>query len=503
MKVYIIGAGPGDPGLLTLKAKAVLEMADVVVYDYLANDSFLTFCRPDAECIYVGKKSGNHTLPQDRINALLVDKAREGKVIARLKGGDPYIFGRGAEEAEELLEAGIPVEVVPGVTSAVAAAACAGIPLTHRKYASSVSFITGHEDLTKRESALHWNALAKSSSTLVFFMGMKNLFAIAQNLIVGGRSAETPVALVRWGTTCRHTSIVSTLADVAMAAERDGFKAPCLIIVGEVVCLASTLNFFERRPLLGKGIVVTRAREQASKLLEQLAELGACCYQFPTIEVRPLDDYAKVEQTILRLRDYDWLVFTSANGVKYFWEYLGEVGLDTRILGGIKVAAIGPATAIALAGRGVNADLVPEQYVTESLVTRLLEQDMAGARVLIPRAREARELLPEELAKVGVKVQVLPLYEIVPAEADQEALLAAMATGEIHCITFASSSTVDNFFAHIQSETVEAVRPGVKLACIGPVTAKTLEKHGFIADIVPTDYTIPALVDALVDAFKV
>ncbi len=497
MKVYLLGAGPGDPGLLTVKAKEILETADVVVYDYLANEEFLDYCRSDAEIIYVGKKGGDHTLPQDQINALLVEKAKEGKVIARLKGGDPYVFGRGAEEAEELLEAGLSFEVVPGVTSAVAAPAYAGIPVTHRKYASSVSFITGHEDPTKNESAHNWEALAKSASTLVFFMGVKNLPMIAENLIKAGMNPDTPAALVRWGTTCRQRSMTATLATVADEARRLGFKPPSLIIVGEVIRLRDTLNYFEKKPLLGKGIVVTRAREQASGLARTLRDMGACVVQFPTIKIQQLLDDAPIEEAILKLGTYDWLVFTSVNGVRHFWRVLGDIGLDTRVLGGLRIAAIGPATAEALAEKGVKADFVPPKYVAESVVQGMLELGVAGTRVLIPRAREAREVLPEELRKAGAEVDILPVYETVLDQGKVDSFMERLEAGEIHCVTFASSSTVDNFFSLVPPATLRELAPDVKLACIGPVTAATLERHGFTPHIQPEDFTIPALAEAV------
>lgn len=497
MTVYLIGAGPGDPGLLTIKAKEILERADVVVYDYLANPGFLDYCRADAEIIYVGKKGGDHTLPQDQINALLVEKAKEGKIIARLKGGDPYVFGRGAEEAEELLEAGATFEVVPGVTSAVAAPAYAGIPLTHRQYASSVSFITGHEDPTKEESAHNWEALAKSASTLVFFMGVKNLPMIAQNLIKNGRPADTPVALVRWGTTCRQRTMTATLETVADEAKRLGFKAPSLIVVGDVVKLRPTLMYFENKPLMGKGVVVTRAREQASGLASILEEMGACVIQFPTIEIKQLVDDSPVESAILGLAQYDWLIFTSVNGVKHFWRVLESVGLDSRILAGCEIAAIGPATAEALQAKGIRPDFVPDKYVAEGVVAGLLERGVAGKKVLIPRAKEAREVLPEELRKAGAQVEILPVYETVPAKGKVQDFEAMLEMGEVQCITFASTSTVDNFFAMVSPETLKKLAPEVTLASIGPVTAKTLAGYGFTPHIQPEEFTIPALAQAI------
>ncbi len=497
-KVYLIGAGPGDPGLLTIKGREILERADVVVYDYLANEIFLKYCRKDAQIIYVGKKGGDHTLPQDKINDLLVEKALAGKTVARLKGGDPYIFGRGAEEAQELLKAGADFEIVPGVTSAVAAPAYAGIPLTHRKYASSVSFITGHEDPGKPESALNWKALASGTSTLVFFMGVKNLPHISTMLMENGMRPDMPAALVRWGTTCRHRSMVSTIKDIPGKAVEQGFKPPSLLVVGEVVCLRDELNWFERLPLLGKGVVVTRAREQASGLLRDLSALGACCFEFPTIDIKPLDDYINLHRALRELDSYHWVVFTSVNGVKYFWMELRNLGLDARALGRVRVAAIGPATSAALEERGIHADFVPDKYVAESVVAGLLELGVKDKRVLIPRARIAREVLPQELEKAGAHVQILPVYETGLAEEDGEPILSGIKEGEIHYITFTSSSTVENFFSLIAPDRLlPFVRKGLKLVSIGPVTARTLEGFGFKPDIMPQDYTIPGIIKCL------
>ncbi|BBD09807.1 uroporphyrinogen-III C-methyltransferase [Desulfovibrio ferrophilus] len=495
--VYLIGAGPGDPGLLTVRAKELIETCDIVVYDYLANAEFLSYARPDAEIIYVGKKGGDHTLPQDKINDLLVDRASQGKSIARLKGGDPYVFGRGGEEAEELIAAGLTFEVVPGITAGVAAAAYAGIPVTHRDHTTSVCFITGHEDPTKEKSGHNWDVYAKSTSTLVFYMGVGNLPMIAEKLISGGRDPKTPAALVRWGTRCTQESMVATLETVADEAARRGFKAPSIIIVGGVCSLADKLSWFEKRPLMGKGVVVTRAREQASGFADTLREMGACAFQFPTIEINPLPDYAEVQAAIGQIENYDWLVFTSVNGVLKFWEQLDGMGLDTRVLGGRKVAAIGPATAEALVARGVRPDFVPPKYVAESVVAGLIERGVGqGTKVLIPRARVAREVLPEELSKAGADVTVLPVYETGLNEDGPEELVAKLDAGDIDYVTFTSSSTVENFFQLLAPEKLKQY-PDVKLACIGPVTAKTLAEYGFTPDIQPEDYTIPALAAAL------
>jgi uroporphyrinogen III methyltransferase/synthase len=497
MKVYLIGAGPGDPGLLTIKGREALSKADVIVYDYLANAVFLNFARKDAEILYVGKKGGEHTLPQEEINQLIVNKAKEGKTVARLKGGDPYMFGRGGEEAEELVDAGIPFEVVPGVTSAIAASAYAGIPLTHRSYASSVTFATGHEDPTKPESAHNWEALAKSASTLVFFMGMKNLPEISAKLIAAGMPPRTPAAIIRWGTTPRHKSLVGTLKSLPADAARHGFGAPGLIIVGKVVSMRNKLDWFEKKPLLGKGVVVTRAREQASEMAALLADHGANVIQFPTIEVHPLEDYSEVRKTLGYISSYDWVAFTSVNGVAHFFGQMRAIGVDARALAGCKVAAIGQATAGALMKRGIKADFVPERFVAESAVQGLTALGVSGKRILIPRAKVARDVLPDQLRAAGASVDVLAIYETKPSKAGREEVLEMLRNGEIQCITFGSSSTVENFIDLIPACKLKEY-PDLKFACIGPITAKTLEKYGLTCDFQPTDYTIPALVDILV-----
>ncbi len=500
MKAYLIGAGPGDPGLFTLKGKEVLSRADVVIYDYLADKALLAFARKGAEIVYVGKKGGDHTLPQDGINTLIVEKARQGKVVARLKGGDPYMFGRGGEEAEELIAAGIPFEEIPGVTSGIAGPAYAGIPLTHRAHSSSVTFITGHEDPTKPETAHNWEALAKSASTLVFYMGMKNLPEICRRLTEAGMSPATPAALVRWGTTPRHRSLKSTLAALPADAAKHGFSAPSLIVVGGVVALRETLNWFEKKPLLGKTVVVTRAREQAGESAALLQDLGAEVIQFPTIEIHPLADYSGVDAAVDRLGDYDWVIFTSVNGVRLFWERLKAKGKDARALGGRLVAAIGPATAEALRAKGVEADLIPEKYVAEGVVEGLTARcgkALAGMRLLLPRAAKARDVLPEALGKAGAVVDVLPVYETVPCAERRDEVLKRLQAGEIDCITFGSSSTVENLLGLIPAEELRQY-PNLRLACIGPITAKTLREAGLTCHIQPKEYTIPALAAELV-----
>ena len=498
--VYLIGAGPGDAGLLTLRGKELLEICEVVVYDYLANEDLLAFVRPDAELIYVGKMGGDHTLPQQEINALLTAKAGEGKRVARLKGGDPYMFGRGAEEAEELFKAGIPFEVVPGVTSAIAGPAYAGIPLTHRSHTSSVCFATGHENPLKPESAHDWKALATGASTLVFFMGMKNLPDIVGNLITNGMDPQTPAALVRWGTTPDHRSVAGAVIDLPRLAREGNFTAPSLIVIGSVVRLRESLAWFERKPLLGKGVLVTRSREQASGMVRMLAAEGARVVEFPTIRIEPAVDAAPIREAACRLREYDWAVFTSPNGVDHFWRTLESLRLDARVFAGTFVAAIGPATAEALARKGIIADYVPQSHVAESLLAGLVAQGVAGKKILIPRAETARDVLPHGLKEAGAIVSVVLAYRTLPvcnSEKNTARVLELFETGKIRYISFASSSSVENFFAVVPAKNLRGY-PDLRFACIGPVTAKTLKDAGFCCHIMPEKYTIPALVGAII-----
>jgi uroporphyrinogen III methyltransferase/synthase len=495
--VYLIGAGPGDPGLLTLKGQACIRQADVVVYDYLAAPALLAQAAPGAELIYVGKQGGDHTLSQEGINRLLVEKARAGRVVARLKGGDPFIFGRGGEEAEELVAAGIPFEVVPGVTSAVAAPAYAGIPLTHRDFTSTLAFVTGHEDPTKETSSINWQALASGIGTIVFFMGVKNLPQITARLREHGMPPETPVALIRWGTTNRQRTVsgrLDTIVDLVRAA---GLKAPAIIVVGQVVGLRDKLQWFERRPLLGRNIVVTRARNQASDLVARLSALGANCLEYPTIEVVPLEDNGPLDAAIERLAEYHWLIFTSVNGVRFFFERLFALGLDVRALHQVRTAVIGPVTAEKLRAFGLRSDILPASYRAESIVAAFAEEALDGRRVLLPRAADARPLLPEALRRMGARVDEIVTYRAQPVPAGQEALVRDLANGAVDLVTFTSSSTVTNFKALLPADRLEALMQSVQIASIGPVTTETAEKLGFRVAITAAEYTIPGLCDAI------
>jgi uroporphyrinogen III methyltransferase/synthase len=502
-KVYLIGAGPGDPGLFTLKGKRCLEEADVVVYDSLANPRLLRYAKPDAEVIYVGKQAGKHTLPQEEIGRLLVARARQGKVIARLKGGDPFIFGRGGEEAEELAAAHIPFEVVPGVTAAVAAPAYAGIPLTHRDFTSTVAFITGHEDPTKDETSIAWDKIATGIGTLVFFMGVGRLPEIVGNLMRHGRSPATPAAVIRWGTRAEQEVVTGTLADLPEKCQ--GMEPPALIVVGEVVALREKLSWYETLPLAGKRILITRAREQASSFAAVLEAAGAEVLEFPTIAIAPPESWAPLDGAIGRLREYQWVIFTSANGVRFFWERLQVAERDARDLSGITVCAIGPATAAALQSLGIRPDVVPAEFKAEALVeaigTVTGAEGIRGSRVLLARAAEAREVIPEEFRRRGARVDVVAAYRTVKTAPDMEALRAILRDGRIHAVTFTSSSTV-KYFLDLIGEDAPALLKGVVVASIGPITAKTAARHGIVSHIMPENYTIHALAVALIRHFQ-
>jgi uroporphyrinogen III methyltransferase/synthase len=499
--VYLVGAGPGDPDLITVKAVECLKQADVVIYDFLAAPKLLKYAREDAEVIYVGKKGGDHTLPQDKINELIAEKAKEGHMVVRLKGGDPFIFGRGGEEAEILAQAGIPFEIVPGVTSAIAAPAYAGIPLTHRRYNTSVAFITGHEDPTKEESTIDWSKLATGVGTLVFLMGVKNLPSITEKLIAAGRDPKTPVALVRWGTTPRQVTLTGTLETIVADVKAAGLKPPSIIIVGEVIELRETLNWFEKRPLLGKTVVVTRARAQASDLVDKLSDLGAECLECPTIKVVPPDDWGHLDAAIDNLETYDWLIFTSVNGVSYFFERLYEKGLDVRAVKDVRTAAIGPATAKRLGEFGLKSDIVPETYQAESVLEAFEKEDMEEKRVLLPRAKEARPILPVELVKLGAVVNEITAYQTEQASENLDLLIKRLEEGSIDIVTFTSSSTVKNFKALLPDDRFESLIENVAVASIGPITTDTAKELGFKVDITAEDFTIPGLCEAILQHY--
>ncbi|MCS7025332.1 MAG: uroporphyrinogen-III C-methyltransferase [Bryobacteraceae bacterium] len=484
-KAYLVGAGPGDPGLLTLKGRAVLEQADCVLYDNLANPALLALVKPGAECIYVGKKKSHHPKSQEEICSLLVERARQGLCVVRLKGGDPYLFGRGGEEAEALAQAGVPFEVVPGVTSPSGLSAYAGVPLTHREHTSAVTFVTGHA-----VEAIDW-AKVGHAETLVVLMGLTNIRQIAARLISHGKNPKTPAMAVRWASRPFQQTIVGVLEDIADRTEAAQMKPPATFVIGEVVKLRDQLNWYERLPLFGQRIVVTRARNQATQLSEKLALYGAEVVEFPVIEIAPPDDPSPLDTAIQRLSQYDWLIFTSVNGVQYFLDRLDRSNLDLRQIKG-KICAIGPATRRALEQLHLKVDLMPEQYVAESLVEAFQGQQLAGKRVLLPRAKVARDVVPVALRQQGAEVDVVEAYQTVLPTVDPKTINEIFER-KPDWITFTSSSTVKNFLSLVESERFKSVR----LASIGPVTSETARQLGLRITVEAAEHTMDGLVEAI------
>jgi uroporphyrinogen III methyltransferase / synthase len=489
--VYLVGAGPGDPGLLTARAIELIADADSIFYDRLIPAEALADARADAELRYVGKQPGEASVPQDRIHEQLVERARRGLSVVRLKGGDPFVFGRGGEEAEALRAAGVPFEVVPGVTSGVAAAAYAGIPVTHRDDASAVAFVTGHEDPERDEAALDWNALARFPGTLVLYMGVRNLPLIAERLQTAGRDPDEPAAAVQRGTQPGQRAVVATLATLADAVAEHGLEPPSILVFGAVASRREDLAWLERRPLYGKRIVVTRARAQLSRLAGTLRSLGAEVIELPAIRIEPRLDTPEVRDAIAAISTYALVCLTSPNGARLLFEAMADHGLDARALANATVAAIGPGTAAALAERGVIADIVPERYVAESLARALEKVDVAGRPVLIARAAEARELLPRALADRGAEVDVVALYETVREDPEPEAIEAAQSADYV---TFTSSSTVRNLLAAVGDRFPRAAR----VVSIGPVTTETVREAGLEVHVEAERHDPAGLVEALV-----
>ncbi|HYB98025.1 MAG TPA: uroporphyrinogen-III C-methyltransferase [Candidatus Limnocylindrales bacterium] len=487
-RVYLVGAGPGDPGLLTLRGKEVLEQADVVLYDSLANARLLDHAPPSAQRILVGKRHGRTSVEQEEIEAMLVALARQGKNVVRLKGGDPYIFGRGGEEAQACRAAGIDFEIVPGVTSAIAVPAYAGIPLTHREHSSSVTFVTGQPGSTRPEFEPDWDFLARSGGTLVFLMAMTRIEHIAARLIAAGMDPATPVAAIRWGTLPRQQSVLATLKDIGSKAGEDLKRPPVIFVVGQVAALADELAWYERLPLFGRRVVVTRARAQAGALASLLERAGAWVIEYPTIELTELPIGRDVFD---RLATYDWLVLTSTNGVASFFDQMKAARCDVRQLAGVRVAAIGPVTAAAIEAHGVLVAAQPAEFRAEALLHALGEVD--GKRILLARAEVAREVLPEELRARGACVDVVPVYRTGLPSAPEP----ADSLGSFDVITFTSSSTVTNFDRLCEGRTREIIGDAA-IAAIGPVTAQTIADLGMHVAVMPGDYTIDALAEAII-----
>lgn len=500
--VYLIGAGPGDPGLITVKGRECIARADVILYDHLANDTLLRYARPDAELIYSGKVGGQHNREQRQINELLIAKAGEGKIVARLKGGDPFIFGRGGEECEALVEAGIPFEVVPGVTAGIGATAYAGIPLTHRDVTTSVAFVTGHERPGREESAIDWEKLSLGSGTVVFYMGVKNLPIIARNLIAHGRSPNTPVALIRWGTRPDQQVLTGTLGEIPEKARACGFSAPAVTVVGEVVALRERLRWFDNRSLSGRKIVVTRAADQAGELSALLSAKGAEVFECPTIAIEPPGEWGELDAAVAELSSFDWVVFSSANAVRFFFMRLAALGFDSRAFGRAKVCAVGPRTAEELIPHGIRADLIPPDYKGEGVVTAFTSLGVAGASVLFPRGDKAREVVPAGLTRLGARVVSPVTYRNVRPETIPDPVKESFERGEVDCVTFTSSSTVENLAALLGENRLIGLLERVTVASIGPITSATCRELGLRVAVEPESFTVPALVEAVERHFR-
>ena len=494
--VALVGAGPGDEGLLTLRGKEWLERADVVIYDHLANERLLRFTRPGTEFIYAGKKEGRVTLSQNQINALLIKKARLGETVVRLKGGDPFIFGRGGEETQALTEAGIPFVVVPGVTSPIGVAAYAGIPLTHRDFSSTLSIITGSNEKGKEDAHIDWEKVASRSGTLIFLMGARKLKRIAENLMKYGKDPDTPIAVIQWGTTYRQKTWTGTLNTIVDIALKENIKPPALTIVGEVVNLKPHSDWYETLPLFGKTVVVTRPEAQSEAFMHGLLERGAEPFLFPVIETVPPEDWIPLDHAIQKLDSYDGLIFTSVNGVKFFMRRLKEKGKDVRELKGLRLYAIGPKTEKAVNALGINVDVVPEDFVAESLLDSMGKENIKGKKFLLPRAAVARETLPDQLRAQGAAIDVAPAYRTVRPKIDTGELVRRLKEGSVHAVTFTSSSTVTHFMELIGAK-LKPQLANVAIACIGPVTAKTAENAGLKVDIMAEEYTVDGLIAAL------
>ncbi len=491
-KVYLVGAGPGDPELITLKGRRVLGLADSVLFDHLANDALLDLAPEAAERIYVGKKKAIHSHKQEKIIAMIVERARAGRTVVRLKGGDPFIFGRGGEEVEALAEAGIRYEVVPGVTSPLGIAAYTGVPLTHREHTSVVTFVTGHS-----VEGIDWSKVG-ASETLVIFMGLHFFAEIARELLASGRSPDTPAMAVRWGTRPDQHTVAGTLGTLPALIEEHHLTPPATIIIGDVVRLREKLNWYEKLPLFGKRIVVTRAREQASELSGKLRALGAEVIELPVIALRPLDDYTALDNAIAALPSYDWLIFTSANAVEYFLHRLDRSGSDLRSLRA-KICAIGPATRAAVEALHLKVDVVPSDAVAEGVVEAFQAFSMAGAKVLLPRAAAAREVVPDALRAMGAQVDVVDAYRnVIPERAGERASEIFGKARRPDWVTFTSSSTVKNLLAVSGAASLD----GVRIASIGRVTSKTAEAHGLTVHSEAKLASVDGLIDSILETLE-
>lgn len=503
-KVFFVGAGPGDPGLITVKGLRCLQQADVIVYDRLINPRLLENAKSGAELFCVGKEAGKHLLPQDEINNLLFEKAREGKTVVRLKGGDPFVFGRGGEETLFLMSRGITFEIVPGVTAGTAVPAYAGIPVSHRGIASSIAFITGHEDPMKEDAQIDWGTIPKAADTLVFFMSVKNIGEVVAKLIDEGRSADTPAAVIEWGTLPRQRTIKGALSEIGDLVERTGVRPPAILVVGNVVRLRDSLNWYENKPLFGKRVLVTRPREQASELSELIESLGGEAVLFPVIRTVEIENFTALDAGIEDIGSFDWVLFTSANGVRFFLKRISERGLDARIFGKAKLCAIGPATAKELQRHMLRADLIPTSYVADDVLRCLNEAgEIAGKRFLLPRAQEARRMLPEKLRQLGGEVRELAAYRTLLDETHSDEEIAELMRLGVDVATFTSPSCVRCLHVILGEKRFRELLGRSAIACIGPVTEETLRQFGLEPRLVASQYTTKGLVEAIVQYARV
>ncbi|MBP1995940.1 uroporphyrinogen-III C-methyltransferase [Paenibacillus eucommiae] len=502
-KVFLVGAGPGDPKLITIRGMEAIGKADVIVYDRLASPRLLKYRQPGAELVFVGKLPDKHMLRQEEINQLLVDLAIQGKIVTRLKGGDPSIFGRVGEEAELLAEHGVTYEIIPGITSAIAVPAYAGIPVTHRDFTSSVAIVTGHEYPNKTYSKLDWEHLAKAIGTMVFLMGVANLEQISRELIRCGKSPQMPVALVRWGTWTEQATITGTLENISEKVKQANFQSPAVIIVGEVVKLREKLAWIEKKPLFGRRVLVTRARSQASELVELIDEMGGEPVEFPVIRLQTpseAETLRSLDKAMGELEGYDWVIFTSVNGVEFFFRRLRELGLDIRRLMKARIVAVGPKTAEALLDRGLISDIIPAKFQAEDLLDAIEPELKLGERVLLPTADIARDYLPRRLTELGLIVTKVDVYENVLEIEDGTEVVELLLSGGIHIVTFTSSSTVTNLIDALTRLGVEdpvSLLKGVEIACIGPRTAHTLQSLGLPITYMAKEATIASLAESL------
>lgn len=497
--VYLVGAGPGDVGLLTLRGAELLGRAEVVVYDALVNKELLRLAPTDAEIVYAGKRAHEHVMPQEELNKLLVAEARAGKCVVRLKGGDPYVFGRGGEEAEGLVAAQVPFEVVPGVSSFVAGPSYAGIPLTHREHSSSITILTGYEDPAKPESALDFAHLAKTPGTKIILMGTKRIRELAAALLGEGMPPATPVGMVSWGTTTQQHTVEGTLANIADRAEAAAFKPPSVIVIGEVVKLRAKLNWFEKRPLFGQRVVVTRARDQAAQLRQPLAELGAEILEVPTIKIVPPEAKQELADALLGLGEYQWIVFTSANGVSAFFDYFFKAFDDLRSIGGVRLAAVGPGTAAKLKELHLDVDVMPDEALGKKVAAAMNSfESVENLKILLARAERANPELPKALVELGAIVDDVGFYQTVAETDDRTGAGARLLESGADWITFTSASTVEHFHARFELPKLAQKFPQLKLASIGPETSKAILALGLKPTLEAKPHTLEGLVKALV-----